>query len=147
MMTKSKLVLIVEDSPDDGVLTLRALEKSKLRNGIVVKVGGEDALDYLLRRRQYKELEPGLMPDLILLDLKMPKVGGLEVLKQLRADDRTKLIPVVIFTSSKADQDLLECYNLGVNSYVRKPVESKEFRKTVEQIEHYWTVLNQPPPG
>ncbi|MFQ5885091.1 MAG: response regulator [Thermoplasmata archaeon] len=146
MANKSKLVLMVEDSPDDGILTLRALEKSKLRNGIVVKSGGEEALDYLFRRRQYEGLDPGLMPDLILLDLKMPKVGGLEVLKQLRADHRTKFIPVVVFTSSKADQDLIESYNLGVNSYIRKPVQAKEFRKVVEQIEQYWTVLNEPPP-
>ncbi len=140
-----KTILMVEDSPDDGILTLRVLEKSKLKNRIVVTSGGEHALDYLFARGEYEGRDTGAMPDLILLDLKMPKVGGLEVLQQVRADDRTRFIPVVIFTTSKADRDLIDSYNLGVNSYVRKPVDFKEFRKTVEQLEQYWTVLNLPP--
>ena len=142
-----KIILMVEDSPNDGILTLRALEKSKLGNRFVVTSGGERALDYLFARGEYEGLDTSIMPDLILLDLKMPKIGGLEVLQQLRADDRTKLIPVVVFTSSKVDRDLIDSYNLGVNSYVRKPVDFKEFRKAVEKIEHYWTVLNESPPA
>lgn len=143
---EKKTVLMVEDSPNDGILTLRALEKSKLNNGIVVTSGGERALDYLFGRGDYEDRDTSVMPNLILLDLKMPKVGGLEVLEQLRADERTKFIPVIVFTSSKADKDLIESYNLGVNSYVRKPVNFKEFRKVVEGIEYYWTVLNESPP-
>ncbi|MFQ5885090.1 MAG: response regulator [Thermoplasmata archaeon] len=140
------IIILVEDSPNDAILALRALEKSKLNNKVLVTSGGEDTLDYLLARGDYEGRDEIIVPDLILLDLKMPKVGGLEVLKQLRADDRTKFIPVVVFSSSKADQDLMESYNLGVNSYVRKPVEAKEFRRVVEEIEYYWTVLNEPPP-
>lgn len=141
-----KTILMVEDSPNDGILTLRALEKSKLKNGVIVTSGGERALDYLFGRGDYEDRNTNVMPSLILLDLKMPKVGGLEVLEQVRADDRTKFIPVIVFTSSKADKDLIESYNLGVNSYVRKPVNFKEFRKVVEGIEYYWTVLNENPP-
>lgn len=139
-----KTILMVEDSPNDGLLTLRVLEKSKLKNEIVVTSGGERALDYLFGRGEYKGRDTGVMPDLILLDLKMPKVGGLEVLQQLRADEGTKQIPVVIFTSSRAQRDIIDGYNLGVNSYVCKPVDFKEFRKVVEQVERYWTVLNEP---
>ena len=141
-----KMILMVEDSPNDGILTLRALEKSKLKNRIVVTSGGEHALDYLFARGEHEGRDTSVMPGLILLDLKMPKVGGLEVLQQVRADDRTKFIPVCVFTTSKADRDLIDTYNQGVNSYVRKPVDFKEFRKTVEQLEHYWTVLNEPAP-
>lgn len=140
-----KTILMVEDSPNDGLLTLRALEKSKLKNQIVVTSGGERALDYLFGKGEYEGRDTSVTPDLILLDLKMPKIGGLEVLEQLRGDERTKQIPVVMFTSSKAKRDLIDCYNMGVNSYVCKPVDFKEFRKVVEQVQHYWTVLNESP--
>ena len=136
-------ILLVEDNPDDVELTLKAFEKHKLTNQIVVARDGEEALDILFQR---DEERAGWRPDLILLDLKLPKVDGLEVLRQVKSDSRTKVIPVVILTSSKEENDLAKGYELGVNSYLRKPVNFEKFTDVVMQLGLYWLLLNEPPP-
>ena len=138
-------ILLVEDSDRDLELALRALEKSKFINKIHVARDGAEALDYLFMRGAYAERPPGEVPQVILLDLKLPKVDGLEVLKAIRADDRTKLLPVVILTSSVEDKDVITSYGLGANSYVRKPVDFNQFVDAVKQLGLYWLVINQPP--
>jgi len=136
-------ILLVEDNPDDVELTLKAFEKHKLTNQIIVARDGEEALDILFQR---DEERPGWRPDLVLLDLKLPKVDGLEVLRQVKNDSRTKVIPVVILTSSKEENDLAKGYELGVNSYLRKPVNFEKFSEVVMQLGLYWLLLNEPPP-
>lgn len=143
---EEKMILLVEDNPDDVTLTLRAFKKNNIRNEIVVAQDGEEALDFLFRRGAYSELDPQDLPEVVLLDLKLPKVDGLEVLQQIRADPRTRLLPVVILTSSKEEQDLIEGYSRGANSYVRKPVDFDQFLEAVRQLGLYWLVLNEPPP-
>lgn len=143
---EGKMILLVEDNPDDEVLTLRAFRKNNIRNEIVVAHDGEEALDFLFRRGAYAERDPQDIPEVVLLDLKLPKVDGLEVLRQVRADPRTRLLPVVILTSSKEEQDLIEGYSRGANSYVRKPVDFNQFVEAVRQLGLYWLVLNEPPP-
>jgi len=143
----SKVIFLVEDNPDDEALTLRALKKNNIGNQVVVARDGAEALDFLLGRGQYEGRDLNIMPQLILLDLKLPKVDGLEVLRQLRANERTSLLPVVILTSSNEEHDLLKGYSLGANSYVRKPVDFNQFTEAVRQLGLYWLVLNEQAPG
>jgi len=144
---KTKVILLVEDNPDDELLTLRALKKSGVRNEIVVAHDGVEALDYLFASGPHSGRDPAVMPQLILLDLKLPRVDGLEVLRRLRSDERTRRLPVVILTSSREQRDMLEGYGLGANSYIRKPVNFEQFVKAVELLRSYWLVLNEDPPG
>ena len=141
-----KVILLVEDNPDDEALTLRALRKNNIGNEVVVARDGAEALDYFFGTGAYAGRDMTIMPSMTLLDLKLPKIDGLEVLKRLRADDRTKLIPVVILTSSKEEQDLINGYSLGANSYIRKPVDFGQFVEAVRQLGLYWLVLNEAPP-
>jgi two-component system response regulator len=141
------VILLVEDNPDDELLALRALRKNKVMNEVVVARDGVEALDYLFASGPYAGRDTSTMPRLILLDLKLPRVNGLEVLKRLRSDARTKLLPVVILTSSRERKDMLDGYGLGANSYVRKPVNFEQFVKAVEQLKLYWLGLNEAPPS
>ncbi len=142
-----KIILLVEDNPDDEALTLRALKKNNILNEVIVARDGIEALDYLFGTGKYAGRDLSNMPQVILLDLKLPKIDGLEVLRRIRADERTKLLPVVILTSSKEDRDLINGYKLGANSYIRKPVDFDQFRETVKQLKLYWLVLNEKPPN
>jgi two-component system, response regulator len=137
---RAKAILLVEDNPDDQALTLRALKKNNLANEVVTAEDGVKAVEYLFAGKDTR------LPALVLLDLKLPKMDGLEVLRRIRADDRTRRLPVVVLTSSNEECDLMESYNLGVNSYVRKPVDFNEFMEAVRQLGLYWLVLNEPPP-
>lgn len=138
-------ILLVEDNPDDVELTMRALRKNKIVNEIVVAGDGAEALDYLFCTGKYAGRDGRSAPTVVLLDLRLPKVGGLEVLKRMREDAKTRPIPVVVLTSSKEERDLTEAYNLGVNSYIRKPVDFEQFVKVVQQLGLYWLVLNVSP--
>ncbi len=138
-------ILLVEDNPDDVELTQRAFAKNHIANDVVVLRDGAEACDFLFDNS--KARNGRALPQVILLDLKLPKISGLEVLERIRADAETRLIPTVILTSSKQEEDLLEGYRLGVNSYVRKPVDFNEFVEAVRQVGLYWLVLNEPPPG
>ncbi|MEJ2180044.1 MAG: response regulator [Gammaproteobacteria bacterium] len=140
-----KTILLVEDNPDDVTLTLRALKKNNLLNEVIVARDGVEALDFLFCEGNYANRAPEHLPELILLDLKLPKVDGLEVLKRIRANGRTKLLPVVILTSSNEQSDIISGYELGVNSYIRKPVDFEQFIEAVRQLGLYWLVLNQAP--
>lgn len=142
----AKPVLLVEDNPSDIELTRRALQKSRIANPLLVVEDGVEALDYLFGRGPHAGRDPAEFPALILLDLKLPRVDGLSVLKELRADPRTRRAPVVILTTSNEEQDMAKSYDLGVNSYVRKPVDFSQFASAVEQLGLYWLVLNEPPP-
>jgi len=137
-------ILLIEDNPDDVELTLRAFKKHNLANHITVARDGEEALDIIFQHG--KEVSGRLKPDLILLDLKLPKVDGMEVLKQIKKNSETKVIPVIILTSSKEENDLAESYLLGANSYIRKPVNFENFTGVVMQLGLYWLLINQPPP-
>jgi two-component system, response regulator len=145
-MTEPSSILLVEDNPDDEELTLRALKHSLARHEVFVVRDGEEALEYLFGLGRYSGEKQHALPQVILLDLKLPKVGGLDVLKRVRADSHTKLLPVVILTSSSEEEDILSSYKLGANSYVRKPVEFLRFAETVKQLGLYWSSINQPPP-
>ena len=138
-------ILLVEDNPTDVELTLRALKKNNLSNKVHVVTDGAEALDYLFATGDYKEREINKRPKVVLLDLKLPKVDGLEVLKKLKSDERTKNIPVVVLTSSKEEQDRIESYKLGVNSYIVKPVDFQQFTKSVQELGLYWLLLNELP--
>jgi two-component system response regulator len=142
----SKVILLVEDNPDDEALTVRALKKNKIVNEVVVARDGMQALDYLFGEGAHAGRDPKEMPQVILLDLKLPKLDGLGVLRRLRADDRTSLLPVVILTSSNEEQDRINGYGLGANSYVRKPVDFDAFVAAAAQLGLYWLVLNEPAP-
>jgi len=142
-----KVILLVEDNPDDEALTLRAFRKNNIMNEVVVMRDGAEALDYLFGEGSYAGRDMRVMPQIILLDLKLPKVDGLEVLKRIRADERTRLVPVVILTSSKEEQDIVNGYNLGANSYIRKPVDFVQFVEAMRLLGLYWLVLNEPLPG
>lgn len=141
-----RVIVLVEDNADDEELTLRALRKSNISNRVVVARDGAEALEYLLMRGQHVGRDQREVPQVVLLDLKLPKVDGLEVLRTLRADPRTKALPIVILTSSAEDQDVIAGYNLGANSYIRKPVDFTQFVEAVRQLGLYWLVLNQPLP-
>ncbi len=141
-----KLILLVEDNPDDEKLTMRALKKNNVANEIAIARDGSEALDYLFAQGAHVGRDVRAMPAVVLLDLKLPKLDGLEVLKRIRADARTRLLPVVILTSSKEEQDLLTGYSLGANSYIRKPVDFTQFVEAVRQLGLYWLVLNETPP-
>ena len=145
MNTEALDILLVEDSQDDVDLTLHTLRREKLANNISVVRDGEEALDFLFCRGAFAERSFEHPPKLVLLDLKLPKVDGMELLKQIKSDPRTKIIPVVIMTSSKEERDLVASYHLGANSYIQKPVDFAEFREMVKTVGLYWLVINQPP--
>ncbi len=142
-----KSILLVEDNPDDVELTLRALKKGNILNDVIVAKDGAEALDYLFGQGAHAGRDVRVLPAVILLDLKLPKVDGLEVLRRLRADRRTRLVPVVILTSSKEEQDVVQSYMNGANSYVRKPVDFDQFTRAVHQLGLYWLLLNEIPPS
>lgn len=145
-MSNNKIILLVEDNPDDVELTLRAFKKNNIMNEVVVKRDGAEALDFFFGKDGVAGKETNGLPAVILLDLKLPKNDGLEVLKKLRDDKRTKLIPIVILTSSKEQGDVVNGYNLGCNSYIRKPIDFNQFADAVKQLGLYWLILNEVPP-
>ncbi|HLC83509.1 MAG TPA: response regulator [Bacteroidia bacterium] len=138
-------ILLVEDNMSDAEMTMRALRKNNLTNNILHLKDGAQALDYIFAEGAYSNRKIENIPKVILLDLKMPKVNGIQVLQRIKSDERTKKIPVVVLTSSKEDPDIKECYSLGVNSYVVKPVQFEQFVKTISDLGLYWVILNQPP--
>jgi two-component system response regulator len=140
---KEKVILLVEDNADDELLTIRALKKNKILNQVVVARDGAEALDFLFATGAHAGRDPSVIPQVILLDLNLPKLGGLEVLKRIRGDDRTRLLPVVVLTTSNEERDLVQSYSLGANSYIRKPVDFEQFSEAVRQLGMYWLVLNQ----
>ena len=146
MTADEPIILLVEDNPDDEALTVRALKRANVRNRIVVARDGAEALDYLHGTGVHAGRDVRLTPQVVLLDIKLPKIDGLEVLRRVRADARTELLPVVILTSSSEEQDMIEGYRLGANSYVRKPVDFSHFADAVRQLGLYWVLVNQPPP-
>lgn len=143
---KSKKILLVEDNPSDVKLTKRALEQNQITNELIVAEDGGEALDYLFATGQYAGREILDLPAVVLLDLKLPKIDGLEVLQKIRANELTRLIPVVILTSSDQEQDMIASYKLGANSYIRKPVDFQQFAEAVRILGMYWLLLNEPPP-
>lgn len=144
MIQETTDVLLVEDNPNDALLAIRSLKESKLANEIVHLKDGQEAIDYLLQQGSYTGKKV-FLPKVILLDLKLPKVNGLEVLKALRANPETKLVPIVILTSSQVESDLIESYKLGANSYIVKPVDFENFSKSIREVGLYWLILNKPP--
>lgn len=143
---KNKFILLVEDSIDDEMLTLRALRNSKILNEVIVAHDGKEALDYLFGAGIFAGRDTSIIPEVVLLDLNLPKVNGLEVLRAIRANENTKLLPVVILTSSREEKDLIDSYSLGANSYIRKPVDFIQFTDAARQLGLYWLVLNESPP-
>lgn len=141
-----RTILLVEDNPDDEALTLRAIKKNNISNAVVVVRDGAEALDYLFATNAYAGRDTSVLPQVVLLDLKLPKMDGLEVLRRLREDPRTRLLPVVILTSSTEEQDRFSGYELGANSYVRKPVDFVQFMEAVRNLGLYWLLLNERPP-
>ncbi|OOG27562.1 two-component system response regulator [Thioalkalivibrio denitrificans] len=145
-MTASRRILLVEDNPDDEELTLMALRKNNIVNDVAVARDGVDALEYLFMEGRYKDRAPADLPQVVLLDLKLPRIGGLEVLERMRANPRTRVLPVVVLTSSSEEEDIVSSYRLGANSYVRKPVNFNDFTEAARQLGLYWLLINQPPP-
>ena len=143
---RAKTILLVEDNPNDEALTLRSFEKANIANRVDVVRDGEEALDYLFAAGAHSGRDPTDLPTIVLLDLKLPKLDGLDVLQRLRADERTALLPVVVLTSSDEERDLVESYRLGTNSYVRKPVKFADFAEVIRQVGLYWLLLNEAPP-
>ena len=143
---QKKIILLVEDNPSDAGLTKRAFDKHRIHNELVVVEDGQEALDYLFGAGAYAGRDTGQMPAVILLDLQLPKLDGLEILKRIRGHDLTKRLPVVVLTSSREEQDEAMSYNLGANSYIRKPVDFHQFAEAVKTLGLYWAVLNEPPP-
>jgi CheY-like chemotaxis protein len=146
-MKQDGVILLVEDNPDDEALTLRALKKNNVANEVVVARDGVEALDYVFGTGAHAGRDRSQMPQVVLLDLNLPRLGGLEVLRRIRSEPTTQILPVVVLTSSKEERDLVESYRLGANSYVRKPVDFVEFVEAARQLGLYWLVLNEPPPG
>jgi len=142
----NKTILLVEDNPDDVELTLRALKKNDISNKVIVAIDGAEALDFLYAKGKYAKRDEKDLPILVLLDLKLPKIDGLEVLRSIRQNEFTKLLPVVILTSSVEEQDVIDGYNLGANSYIRKPVNFNDFQQAIKVMGLYWLVWNEPPP-
>lgn len=142
---KNKFILLIEDNPDDELLTIKALKDNNISNDVTVARDGEEALDFFFGTGIYEGRDLTVMPQLTLLDIKLPKMDGLEVLQQIRANKITKLLPVVMLTSSKEEQDLIHSYELGANSYIRKPVDFDQFTKAIQQLGLYWLVLNELP--
>jgi len=145
-MSRRRIILLVDDNADDVELTLLAFEQTKLVTDIIVAKDGEDALDYLFATGSHAGRDPERVPDVVLLDLNLPKIDGLDVLKRMRTDERTRLVPVVILTSSKEEQDVLRSYDLGANSFVQKPVDFAAFIDAAHHLGLYWLVLNESPP-
>ncbi len=145
-MSGNGIILLVEDNPDDEALTLRAFHRNNIRNPVVCVRDGQEALDWLFGEGAYRGRNPAERPAVVLLDLKLPKVDGMEVLRRVREHPQTKLTPIVILTSSKEDRDRLEGYSLGANSYIQKPVDFEQFVEAIRQLGLYWLVLNEPPP-
>jgi CheY-like chemotaxis protein len=145
MINKTVNILLVEDNPDDVELTIHALKRNNILNSVEIVRDGQEALDYLFYTGKYTNSTHSL-PGIILLDLKLPKVDGIEILRKIKLDRRRKIIPVVVLTSSKEERDVIESYDLGVNSYIRKPVDFEQFVDTVKQIGFYWLLFNEPPP-
>lgn len=141
-----KTILLVEDNPDDEALAIRALKRHHLSNQVIVAHDGVEALEYLFCTGRYAERDIKFKPTVVLLDLKLPRVDGLEVLRRLREDDRTKLLPIVVLTTSSEEQDMLNSYSLGCNSYIRKPVDFVQFSEAIRQLGMYWLLMNEPPP-
>ena len=146
MAETEKVILLVEDNPDDEALTLRALKRNNILNQVVVAHDGVEALDYLFGTGAHAGRDTRIQPQIILLDLKLPRIDGLEVLRRLRADPRTALQPVAILTTSNEESDIVSSYQLGANSFIRKPVDFEQFMEAVRQLGMYWLVLNVPPP-
>jgi len=142
-----RVILLVEDEPDDEVLIVRALKKNDLVNTVIAARDGVEAIDYLFGTGTFAGRDVGRPPGLILLDLKLPKLHGIEVLRRLRADERTKRAPVVVLTLSEEQEDLFQSYDLGANSYIRKPLDADQFMEVMRQLASYWLVLNEPPPA
>lgn len=145
-MKSNNPILLVEDNPDDEALTLRALKKNHIMNEVVVARDGAEALDYIFATGKYAGRDLGIMPQVVLLDLNLPRIGGLEVLRRIRQDERTRLLSVVVLTSSKEDEDLIRSYSVGANSYVRKPVDFTQFTEAVKTLGLYWLLLNETAP-
>jgi two-component system, response regulator len=143
---EEKVILLIEDNEDDVELTLRALKMNHILNKVVAARDGTEALDYLFGTGSYSGRDTGILPAVTLLDLKLSKIDGFEVLRRIRADERTRLLPVVILTSSKEEQDRVNSYKIGANSYIRKPVDFNQFAEAVKQLGIYWLLLNEPPP-
>ncbi len=143
---KHRQILLVEDNVDDELLTLRALKKNRVGNGIFVVRDGAEALDWIFATGPYAQRDTSILPAVVLLDLKLPKIDGLEVLRRIRADARTALLPVVILTSSNMEEDVARSYKLGANSFVRKPVDFEGFIKAIHELGLYWLIINEPPP-
>lgn len=142
----TKVILLVEDNPDDEALAIRALKQGKVVNEVIVVHDGVEALDYMFATGRYAERDSSVMPAVVLLDLKLPKIDGLEVLRRLRANEQTQFQPIVMLTSSKEEGDLIRCYKLGCNSYIRKPVNFAEFAEAIRSLGLYWLVMNESPP-
>lgn len=145
-IASSKTILLVEDNPDDEALAIRALKRHHISNEVIVAHDGVEALEYLFGTGMYAGRDISLKPTVVLLDLKLPRVDGLEVLRRLRGDERTKLLPVVVLTTSSEEQDMLNSYSLGCNSYIRKPVDFIQFSEAIRQLGMYWLLMNEPPP-
>lgn len=146
MSESTKTILLVEDNPDDEALAIRALKRHHVGNEVVVAHDGVEALDYLFGTGIYADRDINLKPTVVLLDLKLPRLDGIEVLRRIRTDERTKLLPVVVLTTSSEEQDMLDSYSLGCNSYIRKPVDFLQFSEAIRQLGMYWLLMNEPPP-
>jgi CheY-like chemotaxis protein len=146
MIVNTKIILLVEDNPDDEALAIRAFNRHHIGNEVVVAHDGVEALDYLFGTGTYAGRNMTIKPTVVLLDLKLPRLDGIEVLRRIRADDRTKLLPVVVLTTSSEEQDMLDSYSLGCNSYIRKPVDFVQFSEAIRQLGMYWLLMNEPPP-
>jgi CheY-like chemotaxis protein len=146
MTVNTKTILLVEDNPDDEALAIRAFKRHHIGNEIIVAHDGVEALDYLFGTGTYAERDLNVKPTVVLLDLKLPRLDGIEVLRRIRTDERTKLMPVVVLTTSSEEQDMLDSYSLGCNSYIRKPVDFLQFSEAIRQLGMYWLLMNEPPP-